>query len=94
MTRTVQRTHSLYNKRMCKSYDYSLYTAGFPTATDSIAVKLGGWEVVSLSNQLESVNNRPMGSRDSERVLDSFQQSTSPGSLAKPNQWHSQTRAY
>ena len=70
---------------MCKSYDCSPYTAGLLTATDSTAVKSGGWEVVSLSNQLESVNNRPMGSRDSERVSDSFQQSTSPGSLAKPN---------
>ena len=68
---------------MCKSYDCSPYTAGFLTATDSTAVKSGGWEVVSLSNQLESANNRPMGSRDSERVSDPFQQSASPGSLAK-----------
>ena len=85
MTRTFKCTHSFNIKRMCKPYDSPPNTSGLRKATGSTAVKSSGWEAVSLCNQLGGANNRQMGNTGSERISNSFHQSTSSGALAKPS---------
>ena len=62
------------NKRTYKAYDHSPYTADPHKATDSTGIKSSDWQVVLLSNQLESVNNILVGNRGSERISDHFKQ--------------------
>ena len=61
MTRT-SRTHSYIIKRTCQPYNYLPFTKRLYKATDSTAVTMGGTEVKSLSQQLESTDYRQMGS--------------------------------
>ena len=79
MTRT-SCTQIFNNKRICKPYNSSPFTAGLHEATDSTAVTSSGWEVESL---LTSANHRQMGDRDSERLSNSLCRPSSTGMQAK-----------
>jgi len=85
MTRSVQCTHSFYNKRMCEPYNHAPDTTGLHKDTDSTAVKSSGRQVVSIINELEGVNNRQMGIRNSKRFPDSFHKPASSRSQVKPS---------
>ena len=82
MTRT-SCTQIFNNKRICKPYNCSPFTAGLHEATDSTAVTSSGWEVESLLTQLGSANHRQMGDRDSERLSNSLCGPSSTGMQAK-----------
>ena len=82
MTRT-SCTQIFNNKRICKPYNCSPFTAGLHEATDSIAVTSSGWEVKSLLTQLGSANHRQMGDRDSKRLSNSLCGPSSTGMQAK-----------
>ena len=82
MTRTVC-THFYTVKRMCQPYNCAPYAKKFHRATDSTAVTLCGQEVTSLSRQLQSTNNRKVGSGLCAGVSNSLHQPASSETLAK-----------
>ena len=71
---------------MCKPYNCAPYAAGVRGATDSTAVTMCGQETKSLSHELEGDNIRQVGVRHGGRISNSLHQSTSLGTLAKPEQ--------
>ena len=84
MTRT-SRTHSYIIKRMCQPYNYSPFTKRFHKATDSTAVTMDGTEIKSVSQQLESVDYRQMGSGLCTGFLNPIHKSTGSRTSAKPS---------
>ena len=70
---------------MCQPYNCTPYTKRVHRATDSTAVTWCCQEVKLLSQQLESDNNRQVGSGLCARVSNSLQQPAKSGTLAKPS---------
>ena len=84
MTRTTC-THFCNIKRMCQPFNCTSYTKTFYRATNSTAVTWCGQEFKPLSQQLESDNNRQVGSGLCARVSNSPHQPAKSGTLAKPS---------
>ena len=82
MTRTAY-THFYNIKRMCQPYNCTPYTKRVHRATDSTAVTWCVQEVKSLSQQLESDNNRQVNSGLCARVSNSLHPPAKSGTLAK-----------
>ena len=70
---------------MCQPYNYSPFTKRFHKATDSTAVTMGGTEIKSLSQQLESVDYRQMGSGLCTGFLNPIHKFTGSRTSAKPS---------